>query len=367
MGEPTDGVGRSLADILREAGAEHDARAARRRRASDPGPREAPGSGAHPASGETAGQVYYGRRKTDVVLPDALAPGRAGDPSTAAIPGMRPSRKPGVPSPSGSGVFPRSGAPTDAREGNWVEDDRVAEPPRRRASDHPSPRPWDGVDRRGTGAPDRRAGGEQRRRADDGVGRRADDGPWRRAGDDTSRTAAVGYDRRGADAPARRASDRAPDSDGTGRQRAVDGTGRQRAADDTGRQHAVDGTGRQRAVEGTGRQRAVEDTGWQRAVEDDAATAPAGGALAWLRFVGELVFAAAVGTGVYFAFSVLWELLPYVAAVAAPLAVTGLVTGVGMWRARQGRGPVGTPLLAVLLFAATLLVIVPAAGLLAGP
>ncbi|MGY5884043.1 hypothetical protein [Modestobacter lacusdianchii] len=89
------------------------------------------------------------------------------------------------------------------------------------------------------------------------------------------------------------------------------------------------------------------------------------GALAWARFVGELVVALAVGVGVYFLFTVLWELVPYGALVAAPLTITGLIAGVGAWRQRQGQGPVGVQLLAVLLLAATVLVIAPAAGLLA--
>jgi hypothetical protein len=69
--------------------------------------------------------------------------------------------------------------------------------------------------------------------------------------------------------------------------------------------------------------------------------------------------------GVYFAATVLWEMVPHVAVLLAPLAVTGLVTGVGVWRQRQGREPVGPRLLAVLVFAGTLLTIAPAAGLLA--
>ena len=50
----------------------------------------------------------------------------------------------------------------------------------------------------------------------------------------------------------------------------------------------------------------------------------------------------------------------------ATSAVTALVTGVGVWRQRQGREPVGLRLLAILVFAGTLLTIAPAAGLLAG-
>ncbi len=92
---------------------------------------------------------------------------------------------------------------------------------------------------------------------------------------------------------------------------------------------------------------------------------PRESALAWLRFGGELVIALAVGVGIYFAATVLWEIVPHVAVLLAPLAVTALVTGVGVWRQRQGREPVGARLLAVLVFAGTLLTIAPAAGLLA--
>jgi hypothetical protein len=87
--------------------------------------------------------------------------------------------------------------------------------------------------------------------------------------------------------------------------------------------------------------------------------------LAWLRFVGELVIALAVGIGVFFAATLLWEMAAYVALFLVPLAVTGLVAGVGMWRQRQGAEPVGPRLLALLVFAGTLLMIVPAAQLLA--
>ena len=89
------------------------------------------------------------------------------------------------------------------------------------------------------------------------------------------------------------------------------------------------------------------------------------GALAWLRFAGELVLALAAGVGIYFLATVVWEQLPQVAVVLAPLAVTGLVAGVGAWRQRTGREPTGLRLVAVLVFAGTLLTIAPAAGLLA--
>lgn len=97
---------------------------------------------------------------------------------------------------------------------------------------------------------------------------------------------------------------------------------------------------------------------------DDDAT-PQESALAWLRFAGELVIALAAGVGVFFAATVLWEMASYVALLLVPLAVTGLVAGVGAWRQRQGEEPIGLRLLAILVFAGTLLTIVPAAQLLA--
>lgn len=89
-------------------------------------------------------------------------------------------------------------------------------------------------------------------------------------------------------------------------------------------------------------------------------------ALAWTRFLAELVLALALGVGVYYLFTVLWQVLPYLAVVAAPLAVTGLVGGVSAWRRRRGAPQPDLWVLLLLLFAATLVVIVPAAALLAG-
>ena len=66
---------------------------------------------------------------------------------------------------------------------------------------------------------------------------------------------------------------------------------------------------------------------------------------------GLIVYPAA--WGVYFAFTVLWEMLPHLAVVASPLVVTGLVAGVGAWRQRSGRGPLRIRLLALLVFAGT--------------
>lgn len=97
----------------------------------------------------------------------------------------------------------------------------------------------------------------------------------------------------------------------------------------------------------------------------DLEAGPRESALAWLRFAGELLIALAAGVGVYFAATLLWEQLPHLAVFLAPLAVAGLVAGVGMWRQRQGRDAMRPPLLALLVFAGTLLTIAPAAGLLA--
>jgi uncharacterized membrane protein len=97
----------------------------------------------------------------------------------------------------------------------------------------------------------------------------------------------------------------------------------------------------------------------------DFESTPRESALAWLRFAGELVIALAAGIGVFFAATLLWENVPRLAVLLAPLAVTALVAGVGVWRQRQGREPVGPRLLAVLVFAGTLLTIAPAAELLA--
>jgi hypothetical protein len=100
-------------------------------------------------------------------------------------------------------------------------------------------------------------------------------------------------------------------------------------------------------------------------LETQVDAGPRESALAWLRFAGELVIAVAAGVGVYFAATLLWEQLPHVAVFLAPVAVAGLVGGVSMWRQRQDAGPMGPRLLALLVFAGTLLTIAPAAGLLA--
>jgi hypothetical protein len=110
----------------------------------------------------------------------------------------------------------------------------------------------------------------------------------------------------------------------------------------------------------------VQRAGAEPVEEDEELLTGKESVLAWARFAGELVVALAVGIGLYFGFTVLWELMPYVALVAAPVSVTALVAGVATYRQRRGQGSLGVRLLAVLLLAGTVLVIAPAAGLLAG-
>ena len=242
MAEPDwnpDTGGRSLAEILREAGIESANRAGRRRKWDDPdeaGIRQRRAE----AAAQAGSRAGYGRRRSDLADDETAPPverrqvtRRAPDPSTAAIPGMRPDRKPGVPA-------------TPAAAPAAAEPVRLRRAP---VDDHPSTGPI----------------------------------------------------------PVVRPED----------------------------------------------------------LDEDLDAGPRESALAWLRFAGELVIALAAGIGVYFAATVLWEMVPHLALLLAPLAVTGLVAGVGVWRQRQGREPMGPRLLAILVFAGTLLTIAPAAGLLA--
>ena len=272
MAEPDwnpDTGGRSLAEILREAGIESANRAARRRSWDDP---EETGIRQRRAEAAAARRPDLGRRRSDRLddeppLPERRAPRPPVEPgpTTAAIPGMRPDRKPGVPA---STLHPSAPIPP-MRERRAPEPDRSAPDPLR---------------------------GDRR--------------PAQRV----------------AERPARRAA--APEHPNTGPIPVV------RPEDF---EHA-----------------------------DDLDSSPQESALAWLRFAGELVIALAAGVGVYLAATLLWENIPHVAVLLAPLAVTALVWGVGAWRQRQGREPVGPRLLAVLVFAGTLLTIAPAAGLRAG-
>ena len=253
--------GRPLADILREAGVESPTRGRRRRgeELEDTGVRQR-GSG---DTGRVADRPDFGRRASDrggdrtgsrpgdrvrekIESADAPAPERRvgrrqPEPSTAAIPGLRPSRKPGVPAAAAGAA--RDGT---AREGTRQEGTVRERAPRARTAG-------------------------------------ADPGP---------RTGPI---------PVVRTDD--------------------------------------------------------PPLLEDESTGPREGALAWLRFIGELVLALAAGVGIYFLFTVLWQQLPYVAVLLAPVAVAGLVGGVSAYRQHQDREPAGARLVAVLVFAGTLLTI----------
>ena len=349
--------GRSLAEILREAGIESPTRGRRRatdsddtgirQRGSDTG-REAPSD-----TGRVSGRPY-GRRASDLRVAEPPAGARAADPSTAAIPNMRPSGKPEVP-----GGLSETGI---ARE-------RLVE---RRAERRPDER-----------RPDERRPGDRRTGE-----RRPDD---RRAGDRRMADVPVAEDRRVAD---RRQGDRRLDDRRRpeGRRPAAEA----RPVDRPLESRPVDRPLESRPVEPRPDRRAddrraaaaapaeerrrvppparpLDDnpvTGPIPIVSDDIEaedldSTPKESALAWLRFAGELVIALAAGVGIYFLFTVIWEMLPYLAVVVSPLAITALVAGVGAYRHKMARDPVGPKLLAVLVFAGVLLTVAPAAGLLA--
>jgi hypothetical protein len=233
------------------------------------------------------------------------------EPSTAAIPGLRgPSRTPDVPGPS---------TPPPAQRSRRADD---------RSTDRGRPVERERADRERP---------ERERPAD-----------------------------RGRIRPAERDRDRSPDTD-----RALD-RGTERAADRRRRppEPAVESTGRvadrpvgRRPVDShpsTGPIPVVRDG--DAVLDEDAG--PRESAMAWLRFAGELVIALAAGIGVYLLATVLWEQLPYLAVVLAPLAVTGLVAGVSVFRRRLGHESMGAPLLAVLVFAGALLTVMPAVTVL---
>ena len=121
MAEPDwnpDTAGRSLAEILREAGVERANRASRRRSWDDPDETAIRQRRAE-AAADRSNTGGFGRRKNDFAerieaQAAAASPGAAPpverrqsrrpvpEPSTAAIPGLRPDRKPGVPQTSGT-------------------------------------------------------------------------------------------------------------------------------------------------------------------------------------------------------------------------------------------------------------------------
>jgi hypothetical protein len=307
-----DTGGRSLAEILREAGVERANRA--NRRSWDDPEQTAIRQRRAEAAADRSNSSGYGRRKSDFAesleraaatdappmdrrqsrraTPPEPAPSRratAFEPSTAAIPGLRPDRKPGVPHPSGPiPDTPLRGPDSPLRKRRPAEREPLGREP---AAREPAAREPAARERPARERPGREAAGRERLTP--------------RAG---SRKAAP------------------PESHPS-----------------TGPIPVV-------------RPDDIDDT--------DLDTSPRESALAWLRFAGELIIALAAGVGVYFAATLLWEQLPYVAVVLVPLAVTGLVAGVSVWRHRQGREAPGPRLLALLVLAGTLLTIAPAAELL---
>jgi hypothetical protein len=284
MAEPDwnpDTAGRSLAEILREAGIESATRAGRRKKWDDP---DEAGLRQRRAE-QAAARSDFGRRRSD-------QPGD--DSSDTAHPGSE--RRPAA--------------------------ERRSPPERRSAPERRSPEPR-----------------EMRRPVPDPAtaaipGLRSD----RKPGVPVvgTMTSAPVQERRSEEAPARRAAQRPA----------------QRSA----------------AVEShpsTGPIPVVRAEDLDAGLDDDLDSTPRESALAWLRFAGELVIALAAGIGVYFAAMLLWDVSPYLAVLLAPLAVAGLVAGVGYYRERQNQPPMGARLLGVLVFAGVLLTIVPAAGLLA--
>jgi hypothetical protein len=129
MAEPDwnpDTAGRSLAEILREAGIERANRQSRRRSWDDPDETAIRQRRAE-AAADRSNTGGFGRRKSDfaerieaqsaAAPPAERRPSRrpVPEPSTAAIPGLRPDRKPGVPQPSAaqpSGAHPSAPLPS---------------------------------------------------------------------------------------------------------------------------------------------------------------------------------------------------------------------------------------------------------------
>ena len=350
MAEPDwnpDTGGRSLAEILREAGIE-SANRKNRRRWDDPAEAGLRQRRAEAAAAEGAAtRAEYGRRRSDLAGSEPLRdesrsfldeprpvrneprsfrdeprssgdkarsvrddgmppverrqrPRRAPDPATAAIPGLRPDRKPGVPA---GGAMPS--APVPSMPSAPVPSTPVPSGPR-----HSGPVP--SLSSGATSARGKAAAPVRERRA----------------------------------AEERRPKERRPD------QRRAEERFPQRSPSRAAPEDEHFSTGPIPVVR-------PED------LDDGLDASPKESALAWLRFAGELLIALAAGIGIYFAATLLWENVPYLAVLLVPVAVTGLVAGVGAWRQRQGHEPVGPRLLAILVVAGTLLTVAPAAGLLA--
>lgn len=89
------------------------------------------------------------------------------------------------------------------------------------------------------------------------------------------------------------------------------------------------------------------------------------GVLSWLVFAVELVVAAVLGVLIWYTFNLLWELYPYAAAAAAPLVLAGVVATGQMLRRWRSQEPLGTAAITALLLVAAILVVLPAAVVLA--
>jgi hypothetical protein len=391
MAEPDwnpDTAGRPLAEILREAGID-TSRAARRRRWDDPddtGIRQRrPDSDADPRPG-------YGRRRSDLASEEPAPDGR----------GERGRRLSDTGRSTRVGETGRSARIADTgratRTGDTGRSARVEDTGRSaRVGDSGRSARVEDTGRSGRGVPDAgragRGAAESGRRAGSDTGRVGRAAPDARAGgSDTGRVSDGGRAARSLQEPSTAAipglrPSRTPDvpgpptpvstpaprgrtggepEAGSARGRRGGAAGADEPAEDTGSAVVVRAGRRPREDEhpSTGPIPVVRDG--DAAPDADEDLGPREGAMAWLRFVGELVIALAAGVGVYFLATVLWEQVPYLAVLLAPLAVTGLVAGVSVWRQRMGREAVGARLLAVLVFAGALLTIAPAAGLLAG-
>jgi hypothetical protein len=303
-----DTGGRSLAEILREAGLESAARAKRRRSWDDPeeaGLRQRRAE----AAADMSNRSGYGRRRSDLEDSAPLPPVRERTSS-------REVRE-----------------PREVREQREVREPREARAPR----DLPGAR-RETPARRDTPAPREDPLAREAAAPREARGLREAREPRRPLAADPSTAAIPGIrpDRKPGVPGVAAAPDRAP-------------------AQRSGAPHPM-----------TGPIPVVGADGFDGAESHDLDEGPRESALAWLRFAGELVIALGAGIGIYFAATVLWEMVPYLAVLLVPVAITGLVAGVGAWRHRMGHEAVGPRLLAVLVFAGTLLTVVPAAQVLAG-
>src|SRR4051794_28260643 len=116
--------GRSLAEILREAGIESPTRGRRRRDDPDDTGIRQRGEEAPSDTGRVSGRPY-GRRASDLRIAEPAPAARAADPSTAAIPNMRPSGKPEVPGAETGAV--RERRPDERRPDERRPEDRRTE------------------------------------------------------------------------------------------------------------------------------------------------------------------------------------------------------------------------------------------------